>query len=51
MPDNFPNRREFLSFCTRVGVSSSFFAGALHAMASKEPDPTITPELIDQGQS
>ncbi|MBV8968019.1 MAG: amidase [Verrucomicrobia bacterium] len=48
MSHNLSSRREFLSVCTRIGVSSSFFAGALCAMASQEPDPTITPELIDQ---
>ena len=48
MSHNLPNRREFLSVCTRIGVSSSFFVGALYAMASKESDPIITAELIDQ---
>jgi Amidase len=41
------SRREFLSICGGAGIASSFFAGALYALAAA-PKKTITPEMIDQ---
>jgi Asp-tRNA(Asn)/Glu-tRNA(Gln) amidotransferase A subunit family amidase len=45
---SMPNRREFLTICGGVGVVSSFFVGALYALAAASPSEPIGPEIIDQ---
>ena len=42
------SRREFLLICTAVGVVSSFFAGALCALAATKREQRITGETIDE---
>ncbi len=42
------SRREFLLICTAVGVVSSFFAGALYALAATKREQRITGETIDE---
>jgi Asp-tRNA(Asn)/Glu-tRNA(Gln) amidotransferase A subunit family amidase len=46
--DSIQSRREFLTICGGAGIASSFFAGALYALAAAIPKKTITPEMIDQ---
>ena len=41
-------RREFLLICAAVGVVSSFFVGALYALAATKREPKITGETIDE---
>ena len=43
-----PSRREFLTICGGVGVVSSFFVGALYALAAASPSEPISAEIIDQ---
>lgn len=43
-----PSRREFLTICGSVGIASSFFVGALSALAAVDPKSPITSEMIDQ---
>ena len=43
-----PSRREFLTICGGVGIISSFFVGALYALAAATPSKPVTPEIIDQ---
>jgi Asp-tRNA(Asn)/Glu-tRNA(Gln) amidotransferase A subunit family amidase len=43
-----PSRREFLTICGGVGIVSSFFMGALYALASATPTKPVTSETIDQ---
>jgi Asp-tRNA(Asn)/Glu-tRNA(Gln) amidotransferase A subunit family amidase len=45
---SMPSRREFLTICGGVGIVSSFFVGALHALAAADPKNPITSEMIDQ---
>src|SRR5271166_5327582 len=42
------SRREFLLICAAVGVVSSFFAGALCALAATKREQRITGETIDE---
>jgi Asp-tRNA(Asn)/Glu-tRNA(Gln) amidotransferase A subunit family amidase len=42
------SRREFLTFCSAVGVSSTFFAGTLFALTAAGPEEKLTVEMIDQ---
>jgi len=42
------SRRDFLLICTAVGVVSSFFAGALYALAATKREQRITGETIDE---
>ena len=43
-----PSRREFLTICGGVGIVSSFFVGALYALAATSPSEPFSPEIIDQ---
>jgi Asp-tRNA(Asn)/Glu-tRNA(Gln) amidotransferase A subunit family amidase len=45
---SLPTRREFLTVCGGVGIISSFFTGALYALAAASPNRPVTPEIIDQ---
>jgi Asp-tRNA(Asn)/Glu-tRNA(Gln) amidotransferase A subunit family amidase len=45
---SIPSRREFLMICGGVGIISSFFVGALYALAAPTPSKPVTPEIIDQ---
>jgi Asp-tRNA(Asn)/Glu-tRNA(Gln) amidotransferase A subunit family amidase len=45
---SMPSRREFLTICGGIGVVSSFFVGALYALAATSPNEPISPEIIDQ---
>jgi hypothetical protein len=42
------SRREFLAFCSAVGVGSTFFAGTLFALTAAKPEEKVTVETIDQ---
>jgi hypothetical protein len=42
------SRREFLTICGGVGIVSSFFVGALYALATTSASEPISPEIIDQ---
>ena len=42
------SRREFLLICTAVGIVSSFFAGALYALAATKREQRVTGETIDE---
>jgi hypothetical protein len=42
------SRREFLRICTAVGIVSSFFAGALYALAATKREQRVTGETIDE---
>jgi hypothetical protein len=42
------SRREFLAFCSAVGVGSTFFAGTLFALTAAKPEEKVTVEMIDQ---
>jgi Asp-tRNA(Asn)/Glu-tRNA(Gln) amidotransferase A subunit family amidase len=43
-----PSRREFIAVCGGAGIVSSFFVGALYALAAADPKNPITPETIDR---
>src|SRR5260370_1662446 len=43
-----PSWREFLTICGGVGMISSFFVGALYALAAASPNQPVTSEIIDQ---
>jgi Asp-tRNA(Asn)/Glu-tRNA(Gln) amidotransferase A subunit family amidase len=45
---SIPSRREFLTICGGIGIASSFFVGALYALAAASPSQPVTPEIIDQ---
>lgn len=48
------DRRSFLSTCSKLGIVSPLFPGALYTLAAQTPDkdaaaaPKITPEMIDE---
>jgi Asp-tRNA(Asn)/Glu-tRNA(Gln) amidotransferase A subunit family amidase len=41
-------RRYFLALCSKVGVTSTFFAGTLCALARSKPDRSVTRSTISQ---
>ena len=41
-------RRYFLAVCSKVGVTSTFFAGTLCALARSKPDRSVTRSMISQ---
>jgi Asp-tRNA(Asn)/Glu-tRNA(Gln) amidotransferase A subunit family amidase len=45
---SLPSRREFLTICGGIGVVSSFFVGALYALAAAPPNQPVTSQMIDQ---
>lgn len=45
---SIPSRREFLTICGSAGIASSFFIGALYALAAATPNKPVTAEIIDQ---
>jgi Asp-tRNA(Asn)/Glu-tRNA(Gln) amidotransferase A subunit family amidase len=45
---SMPSRREFLTICGGVGIVSSFFVGALYALATTSASEPISPDIIDQ---
>jgi hypothetical protein len=45
---SLPSRREFLTICGGIGVVSSFFVGALYALAATTRSEPISPDIIDQ---
>jgi Asp-tRNA(Asn)/Glu-tRNA(Gln) amidotransferase A subunit family amidase len=47
-PSSIPSRREFLTICGGAGIASSFFVGALYALAAATSNRPVTPEIIDQ---
>ncbi len=48
LASSIPSRREFLTICGGVGIISSFFVGALYALAAASPNQPVTSEIIDQ---
>ena len=42
------SRRKFLTICSGAGIASTFFAGAVYALAAATPKKAVTPEMIDQ---
>jgi hypothetical protein len=42
------SRREFLSICSAAGIVSTFFVGAVYALAAASLKKRVTPEMIDQ---
>jgi hypothetical protein len=42
------SRRKFLTICGGAGIASTFFAGAVYALAAATPKKAVTPEMIDQ---
>jgi hypothetical protein len=45
---SLPSRREFLTICGGAGIISSFFVGALYALAAASPSQPVTPDIIDR---
>jgi Asp-tRNA(Asn)/Glu-tRNA(Gln) amidotransferase A subunit family amidase len=41
------SRRQFLSICSAAGIGSTFFVGAVYALAAATPEKKITPGMID----